>query len=88
MNIEQLIDNYLALLWTAFQYDYDVFSKPWLYAWLVPVFFYLVFFIVKWVVLTLPVWLPCYIVLRIPLSFVNHLALLKEEKSKTTDMKG
>ncbi|HEX3020370.1 MAG TPA: hypothetical protein VHP36_08700 [Chitinispirillaceae bacterium] len=59
------IQNYLDLLWKMFQYDIDKLSQPWMYYWvLVPVMFYLVFFFVKWTVLTTPLWLPLTIVLQ------------------------
>jgi hypothetical protein len=60
------IDKYLEFLWNCFQYDIEVFSQAWLYYWaLVPAVGYLVFFVLKWAVLTVPVWLPVSIILRI-----------------------
>jgi len=46
-------------LWGAFQYDIDVFSQGWLYyCLLVPAIGYFIFFVLKWVVLTAPIWIP------------------------------
>jgi hypothetical protein len=55
----QVFENYLNLLWSMFQSDIDVFSRPWLYYWLlIPAVGYFIFFFIKWTVLTTPVWLP------------------------------
>lgn len=57
--MHEIFEKYLNLLWNMFQYDINVFSHPWLYYWLlVPAVGYLVFFFVKWAVLTTPLWLP------------------------------
>ena len=51
--------NTLIGLW---KYDLHVFSQPWMYwSLLIPVSCYLVFFFVKWVVITAPLWLPVVI---------------------------
>lgn len=51
------------LWWRCYEYDVAVFSEPWMYIpFLVPVTLYLVFFFLKWMVLTLPVWLPMKII--------------------------
>jgi len=49
----------IELLVRCFEYDVEVFSQPWMY-WclLIPATFYLMFFFMKWAVLTAPVWLP------------------------------
>jgi hypothetical protein len=64
MTFQQVINEYLSFLWKAFQYDMDVFSQPWIY-WtlLVPAMLYLTFFILKWIVITTPVWLPFSIII-------------------------
>ncbi len=55
--IKQLIRSY--------QFDMDVMSQPWMYwALLIPITFYVVFFLIKWSVITAPVWLPIVIILR------------------------
>lgn len=49
----------LELLIRCYEYDVAVFSNPWLYYWLlIPAGFYLVFFFLKWAVLTAPLWIP------------------------------
>lgn len=48
-----------------FKYDVEVFSKPWLYIpLLIPAAFYFVFFIIKWAVLTSPIWIPGRIIVN------------------------
>lgn len=54
-----MIDTILQTLLRLWLFDIYVFSQPWLYYWLlVPACFYLVFFVLKWWVITLPIWLP------------------------------
>ena len=61
-----VLHKYLEFLWSCFQYDIGVFSKAWIYYWLlVPAIGYFIFFILKWVVLTAPVWLPVTIIVRV-----------------------
>ena len=57
--LDKIVGEYLEFLWKAFQYDMDVFSQGWLYAWLlIPAVIYFVFFIFKWIVMTAPLWIP------------------------------
>jgi hypothetical protein len=57
--MQEILNQYLQLLWKAFQYDIETFSQVWLYVWLlIPAFCYFIFFLIKWVVLTAPIWLP------------------------------
>lgn len=64
MNLEEIFEAYLNLLWNCFQFDVHVFSEPWMYiVLLIPATFYLAFFIIKWIVLTAPVWLPFKIII-------------------------
>jgi hypothetical protein len=52
-------ESYFNLLWNMFQFDINVLSQPWMYYWvLVPAIGYLIFFFIKWIVLTTPIWLP------------------------------
>jgi len=56
---------YLDLLWRMFEADINQLSQPWMYYWLlVPAIGYLVFFFIKWAVLTTPIWLPLSIIVR------------------------
>lgn len=61
------IVNKLSELW---MYDVSVFSQGWIYWWfLIPFIFYFVFFVFKWTILTLPVWLPCVIILQANIQY-------------------
>jgi len=73
MTLEMLFQKYLDLLWVAFLFDYEVFSKPWLYAWLIPACFYLMFFFIKWTILTFPVWGPVGFIVTIPFKIIYQL---------------
>jgi len=69
MTFTELYQNYFGLLWSAFQYDVEVFSQGWIYYWaLMPATFYFAFFMMKWSVLLAPLWLP----FAIPLSVLRH----------------
>ena len=54
----ETVQAYLTFLWTQFQYDWSVFSNPWMLYTVVPDLFYLLFFVVKWFVLLAPVTVP------------------------------
>jgi len=63
--MEKIILEYFQILIECFRYDVSVFSNGWLYApFLIPAIFYTMFFMVKWIVLSAPVWLPVSIVFR------------------------
>lgn len=71
---QQIFNEYLLFLWRAFQYDMDVFSKPWIYfSLLIPAMFYFAFFMLKWVVLTTPVWMPFVIIVSLINEFFRSL---------------
>ena len=60
--MEQLLAAILAELVAQWQWDIDVMSQPWMYWWfLVPICCFLFFFVTKWAVLTLPLWVPFYL---------------------------
>ena len=55
----------LNVLQQLYLFDVWVFSQWWMYApLLIPIMFYFVFFILKWVVLTLPVWYPVITIIK------------------------
>jgi len=61
--MKEALDKYSELLYNLFLYDVEVFSQGWIYAWiLIPAACYFMFFCAKWVVLTLPIWLPFRII--------------------------
>lgn len=55
----------IELLLELWRWDVKVMSSPWMY-WplLIPIQFFLVFFLVKWTVLTAPLWIPLAIIVR------------------------
>ena len=48
----------IDLLIEQYKYNVAVMSQPWMYWCLIPIIVYVMFFIVKWSVLTAPIWLP------------------------------
>ena len=83
MKIMEILEKYLNFLWEMFMYDMDVFSKGWIYAWvLIPAIGYFIFFWIKWIVLTIPVWMPLRMILSgvggIIKSTVNKIKKVKQ----------
>lgn len=71
----------LNVLQQLYLFDVWVFSQWWLYApLLIPAMFYFAFFVVKWAVLTLPVWYP--IVTIIKAMRTKTIVHIKEKKEK------
>lgn len=54
----QPVQEYLNFLWNQMQYDWSVFSNPWVLYTIIPALLYLLFFIVKWYVLLAPITIP------------------------------
>lgn len=60
-----MADQILETLARFYAFDLWVFTQWWLYAPLgIPAVFYFAFFVVKWWVLTLPVWMPFYVIVK------------------------
>jgi len=57
MNNES-VNAYIDFLWLQFQYDWGMFTTPWVIYTVIPAAAYLVFFICKWYVLLAPVTIP------------------------------
>lgn len=54
-----MLEQVIETLASWYMFDLWVFSQWWMYAPLfIPITLYLVFFLTKWLVLTLPIWLP------------------------------
>ena len=82
--MSNIIDKYLEFLYTCFMYDMIVFSQPWMYYWLlIPAFFYFFFFLMKWYVLTLPVWFPIRSILSV---FAPRKKPKKKKKEEQTEI--
>ena len=52
------VNEYIAFLWTQLQYDWDVFTRPWVLYTIIPAILYLVIFFVKWYILLAPITIP------------------------------
>ena len=52
------INEYLNFLWSQLQYDWSVFSNPWILYTVIPAVLYLIFFLAKWYVLLAPITVP------------------------------
>ena len=52
------VNEYIAFLWTQLQYDWDVFTRPWVLYTIIPAILYLVLFFVKWYILLAPITIP------------------------------
>jgi hypothetical protein len=52
------INEYLNFLWSQLQYDWSIFTKPWILYTVIPAIGYLIFFVAKWYVLLAPITVP------------------------------
>jgi hypothetical protein len=54
-----MIEQLMEMIISFYLFDIAVFTSIWLYIPLmIPFVFYLIFFVFKWMILTLPIWLP------------------------------
>jgi len=63
IRMHPIFEKYFEILLKMFEYDMAMMAQPWMYYTVVPILGYLVFFFVKWVVLTMPMWMPFTIVI-------------------------
>jgi len=56
MTAQEVLDAYVSFLWSQFQYDWGWLSSPWLLV--VGHVLYLMFFMIKWMVLLAPITVP------------------------------
>ena len=84
MGFLEILLAYVNFLWQAFQFDVAVFSHWWMYAFLcVPVTGYLIFFCLKWFVITLPIWyVPSKILGASPFGLITKEVKKQVEKRK------
>ena len=71
------VNEYIAFLWTQLQYDWDVFTRPWVLYTIIPAILYLVLFFVKWYILLAPI---------TPNLCVKMLKMLKIDKFDHNDL--
>lgn len=65
MTQQEIIDQIAQMLFEFWKFDMMIYSQWWMYApLLIPVLFYTVFFMMKWSIITAPVWLPFSIIFR------------------------
>ena len=68
MNINEILNAYVNLLWSSFQSDLNVLSNWWMWAaLLIPAIAYMLFMAVKYWILLMPIWISLKL-LRIPFS--------------------
>ena len=52
------MNEYFDFLWQQFQYDWSVFTNPWILYPVIPAILYFIFFWCKWWILLVPITLP------------------------------
>lgn len=57
-----IFEKYFEILLEIFQNDLAIMSKPWMIYTVIPIIGYVIFFFIKWIVLTAPMWLPFSII--------------------------
>lgn len=92
--MKQLIEAYFTILLHQFQYDVSVYSEEkWMYYLIcIPAFIYTVFFVLKWAVLTAPIWMPIHMIIKgFPVNLqwnkTKKKKKEKDDKSKTDSVK-
>lgn len=73
MSVDQVFSSYLSVLYNQWMWDLSIFSNElWMYYWLcIPALFFWIFVMIKWVFLTLPVWMPLSISINALKGIVN-----------------
>lgn len=65
MTLTEIFEGYVEVLYRLWLFDVEVMSNPWMYIpFLIPIVLYLIFFVIKWAILTTPLWLPFRIIIR------------------------
>ncbi len=80
-----VLNEYLNLLWTQLQYDWSIFTNPWMLYLVIPDLCYLLFFFVKWYVLLIPITLPCTILSNTGRTQYNVSPTVEEKKDPIGD---
>jgi hypothetical protein len=77
--MKDILIKYITTLYDLFIYDIEVMSQPWMY-WclLVPITCYVIFFVIKWSLLTAPIWLPVYFALNGIVDIKNKIIYRKK----------
>lgn len=57
-----IFEKYFDILLGIFENDIAIMSQPWMYYTVLPIIGYVIFFFIKWCVITAPMWLPFTIV--------------------------
>ncbi len=57
-----IFEKYFEILLGIFENDIAIMSQPWMYYTVLPIVGYVIFFFLKWGVITAPMWLPFSIV--------------------------
>jgi hypothetical protein len=84
--MNESIAAYTAFLWEQFQYDWSVFSNPWLLYTIVPALLYLIFFVIKWYILLAPITIPLTVI-NSGLSQINSKDDVEVKHEKTDKLK-
>ena len=58
------MESILNTLLSWYTFDLWVFTQWWVYAFILPIVFYLPFFLLKWAIVTAPIWLPLRLMLN------------------------
>jgi hypothetical protein len=70
MQAPDLFTAVLNVLVQQWLWDVQQLSQPWMYWWFfMPAMFFTVFMVIKWMVLTAPLWAPIAILLRFYIAF-------------------
>lgn len=81
--MRELAIQYFAILLAQFQYDVQVLSThPWMSYWVVPALLYAMFMVIKWGVLSMPLWVPTLLMSRAIRGWPVHLNIEPSRRIK------
>jgi len=80
------VEEYLSFLWSQMQYDWSVFTTPWVLYTVIPAVLYLIFFYIKWWILLAPITVPLTLLRRS--STPDNIDKKDVEESVTRLLKG
>lgn len=77
--MNEILEKIAIKLYDLWIYDLEVLAQPWLYWWLgVPAIFYMSFMIIKWALITIPIWLPIKLIVG-DIKLINIRSTVKKK---------
>lgn len=62
MKADEIFEEYINLIWAYWLQDLEALSMWWMWAFVLPALGYILFMWIKWVILTMPLWIPIKVI--------------------------